>query len=89
MSSEFEKSIDERMVQMGLAGHVSKLGWGYVEDETLQRPFESVFMVDDVIQSLMSLNPEIKEVPARAEEVLSKLRAITLGVKERRTCLIK
>jgi type I restriction enzyme R subunit len=81
MSSEFEKNIDERMVQMGLAGHVSKLGWNFAEDETLQRPFESAFLVNDVTNALVKLNPEIKEVPARAEEVLSKLRAVLLGVR--------
>jgi type I restriction enzyme R subunit len=81
MSSKFEKDADEKMVQMGLAAHVLKLGWAHADDETLLRPFESVFLVDDVTQALVSLNPEIKEVPARAEEVLSKLRAVLLGVR--------
>ena len=81
MSSQFEKDADEKMVQMGLAGHVSELGWAYANDETLLRPLESVFLVDDVMQALISLNPEIKEVPARAEEVVSKLRAVLLGVR--------
>jgi type I restriction enzyme R subunit len=80
-SSHFEKDADEKMVQMGLAGHVSKLGWTYADDETLLRPLESVFLVDDVTQALVNLNPEIKEIPARAEEVLSKLRAVLLGVR--------
>ena len=81
ISSQFEKDADEKMVQMGLAGHVANLGWVYADDEKLLRPFESVFLVDDVMQALVSLNPEIKEVPARAEEVLSKLRAVLLGVR--------
>jgi len=81
MSSQFEKDADEKMVQMGLAGHVSKLGWAYADDETLLRPLENVFLLDDVIQALISFNPEIKEVPGRAEEVLSKLRAVLLGVR--------
>jgi hypothetical protein len=68
MSSQFEKDADEKMVQMGLAVHVSKLGWTYADDESLHRPLESVFRADDVMQALVSLNPEIKEVPARAEE---------------------
>ena len=80
MMSQIEKTIDEKMVQMGLADHLSRLGWIWAEDETLGRPFESVFFSDDAINGLVSLNPEIAKVPARAEEVLSKLRAVLLGV---------
>ncbi len=79
--SQIEKTIGEKMVQMGLADHLSRLGWVWTEDETLGRPFESVFFSDDVIKGLVSLNPEIAKVPARAEEVLSKLRAVLLGVR--------
>lgn len=81
MMSQIEKSIDEKMVQMGLADHLSRLGWVWAEDETLGRPFESVFLSDDVIKGLVSLNPEVAKVPTRAEEVLSKLRAVLLGVR--------
>ena len=81
MMSQIEKSIDEKMVQMGLAEHLSQLGWVWAEDETLGRPFESVFLSDDVVKGLASLNPEIAKVPARADEVLSKLRAVLLGVR--------
>ena len=81
MMSQIEKSIDEKMVQMGLADHLSRLGWVWAEDENLGRPFESVFLNDDVVKGLVGLNPEIAKVPARAEEVLSKLRAVLLGVR--------
>ena len=54
MSSWFEKDADEKMVQMGLASHISTLGWDYADDETLLRPVESTFLVDDVIQTLVS-----------------------------------
>jgi len=43
MMSQIETSIDEKMVQIGLADHLSRLGWVWAEDETLARPFESVF----------------------------------------------
>jgi type I restriction enzyme, R subunit len=76
-----DKSVDEQMVQMGLASHLAGLGWEYADDETLGRPFDSVFLVDDVAQSLKKLNPEIGETPGRAEEVLAKLRAVLLGVR--------
>ena len=79
--SRAEKDIDEKMVQNGLANHLKKLDWVYTEDETLGRPFENVFLNDDVMKALVSLNPEILEVPTRAEEVLSKLRAVLIGVR--------
>jgi type I restriction enzyme R subunit len=81
MTPQFEKDADEKMVQMGLADHVSKLGWVFAEDESLLRPLESVLLVEDAIQGLVSLNPEINESPARAEDVLAKLRAVLLGVR--------
>jgi type I restriction enzyme, R subunit len=79
--SQFEKNIDEKMVQMGLTDHLTKFGWVWAEDETLGRPFESVFLVDDVIKALSALNSEIVDNSARADEVLSKLRAVMLAVR--------
>lgn len=81
MSSLFEKDADEKMVQMGLADHVSKLGWVYADDESLPRELESVLLNEDVSKALVLLNPHIAEAPDRAYEVLSKLRAILLGVR--------
>ena len=54
MMSQIEKTIDEKMVQMGLADHLSRLGWVWAEDETLGRPFESVFLTDDVTNALLA-----------------------------------
>lgn len=79
--SSIEDGLNEKIVQMGLANHISKSGWQFAEDETLGRPFESVFMYEDAVKALIRLNPEITEVPDRAEEVLSKLRAVLLGVR--------
>ena len=81
MMSQIEKSFDEKMVQMGLAEHLSRLGWVWAEDETLGRPFESVFMLDDLSSSLHRLNPEIQDSPSRSDEILAKLRAVVLGVR--------
>jgi type I restriction enzyme R subunit len=81
MMSKVEKNIDEKMVQMGLAKHLANLGWVQAEDETLGRPFESVFLTDDVTNALLALNPKIAKVPGRVEEVVSKLRAVLLGVR--------
>jgi type I restriction enzyme R subunit len=81
MMSSVEKALNEKIVQMGVAAHVSKLGWQFAVDETLGRAFESVFLVDDLLASLAKLNPEIAGVSSRADEVLSKLRAVLLGVR--------
>ena len=81
MSPTFAKDADEKMVQMGLADHVSKLGWVYADDESLPRELESVLLNDDVSKALVLLNPDIAETPVRAHEVISKLRAILLGVR--------
>ena len=81
MMSAIEKTLNEKVVQMGVASHISKLGWQFAEDEILGRPFESVFLQDDLFASLEKLNPEITKVKSRADEVLAKLRAVLLGVR--------
>jgi type I restriction enzyme R subunit len=79
--SLIENRLNERTIQMGVAAHISKLGWQFTEDETLHRPFESVFLLDDLLGALIKLNPELAELPFRVDEVLSKLRAVLLGVR--------
>ena len=79
--SDLEKELNEKIVQDGLAEHISKMGWVLDEDEKLGRPYEKVFLEDDAVQSLIKLNPEIAEVPSRSDEVVSKLRAVLLAVR--------
>jgi type I restriction enzyme R subunit len=81
MMSAIEKTLNEKVVQMGVAAHISKLGWQFAEDVNLGRPFESVFLQDDLIKTLEKLNPEIKKIKIRSDEVLAKLRAVLLGVR--------
>lgn len=79
----FDKDVDEKIVQLGLAKHIATLGWKYTEeDKDLNRPLESVFILEDLTEALVRLNPEIKKQPSRSDEVLSRLRAIILGVNE-------
>jgi type I restriction enzyme R subunit len=73
--------LNEATVQYGLAKHLEKFGWAYVDDETLGRPVDGVFLADDLETSLIRLNPEIAENPARTGEVLARLRAVLLGVR--------
>jgi type I restriction enzyme R subunit len=81
MMSSIEQVLNEKIVQMGVAAHISQLGWQFAEDETLGRPFESVVLQDDLLDALVKLNPEINEIATRADEVLAKLRAVLLGVR--------
>jgi type I restriction enzyme R subunit len=73
--------LNEATVQYGLAKHLEKFGWVYADDETLGRPVDGVFLADDLEASLIRLNPEIVENPARIGEVLARLRAVLLGVR--------
>ena len=73
--------LNEATVQYGLAKHLEKFGWLYADDETLGRPVDGVFLADDLEASLIRLNPEIAENPARTGEVLARLRAVLLGVR--------
>lgn len=71
----------ERSVQDGLAEKIAGLGWSGSADVNLGRAEESVFIVSDLEAALARLNPEIAENPDRASEVLARLRAVLLGVR--------
>ena len=73
--------LNEATVQYGLAKHLERFGWVYADDETLGRPVDGVFLADDLEDSLIRLNPEIAENPGRTGEVLARLRAVLLGVR--------
>jgi type I restriction enzyme R subunit len=73
--------LNEATVQYGLAKHLEKFGWVYADDETLGRPVDGVFLADDLEAALVRLNPEIADNPARTGEVLARLRAVLLGVR--------
>jgi type I restriction enzyme R subunit len=73
--------LNEATVQYGLAKHLEKFGWVYADDESLGRPVDGVFLADDLEAALVRLNPEIAENPARTGEVLARLRAVLLGVR--------
>jgi type I restriction enzyme R subunit len=56
-------------------------GWHYVPALALPRRINDVFIEDYLRDALIRLNPEIAAQPARADEVLYKLRAIVLSVR--------
>jgi len=79
--SVVENELNERVVQLGLAEHISKQGWTLAIDDSLGRPLETVVNLGDLTKQLALLNPEIAVIPSRADEVVSKLRAVLLGVR--------
>ena len=56
-------------------------GWHYLVSQDLPRQANDVFVESFVSDALIRLNPEIATNPDHAEEVLYKLRAIVLAVR--------
>ncbi|NTU58605.1 MAG: HsdR family type I site-specific deoxyribonuclease [Chlorobiaceae bacterium] len=56
-------------------------GWRFVNAEELPRQYSDVLVESMAREALIRLNPEIKEQPDRADEVLYRLRAIPLSVQ--------
>lgn len=71
-------------VGAGLARKSGKLvgtGWHYLAPTNIPRQPHEVLVEDWIRDALIRLNPEIAEIPDRADEVLYKLRAIVLAVR--------
>ena len=73
-SSEASRKVRESSAPYGL-------GWNYVPAQDLPRRIQDVFVEEYVRAALIRLNPTIAAEPARADEVLYKLRAIVLAVR--------
>ncbi|KAA3654876.1 MAG: type I restriction endonuclease subunit R, partial [Chloroflexi bacterium] len=58
-----------------------ELGWQEVKAIDLNRSIRDVFLLDELTAALQRLNPEIAAQPARADEVIHRLRAILLTVQ--------
>lgn len=56
------------------------LGWELIPAKSLKRSIKDVLLVDDLIDALLRLNPDIAARPEYADEVLYKLNAILLSV---------
>jgi len=56
--------------------------WVYKSSAELKRNIYEVLLEDVLCQALIRLNPEIKEKPERADEIIYKLRAILLSVNQ-------
>ena len=56
--------------------------WQYVSADKLNRGVNEVLLESELKAALIRLNPEIAQLPTRAEEVIYKLRAIILLVNQ-------
>ncbi len=56
--------------------------WNYQPASALNRSVNEVLLEGELAEALILLNPEIAALPARAEEVIYKLRAILLSVNQ-------
>ncbi len=77
-------AIVEAAVQRALVGRLTKpdLGWRFVAGKDLGRQLDGVLIEPEVIAALRRLNPVIAERPARVDEVLPRLRAPMLSVRD-------
>jgi type I restriction enzyme R subunit len=69
----------------GLARHnrqISGLGWHYLSAATLQRQPQEVLVEDHLREALIRLNPSIAAQPERVDDVLYRLRAIVMTVRD-------
>lgn len=69
------------------SGKISGLGWHFLSRENLPRQPQDVLVETQLRDALVRLNPTIAEKPECADEVLYRLRAATMTVRE--TGLVK
>jgi len=67
-------------VEEFILNRMVKSGWTYIFGPELPRTHGDVLLDSVLFDALCSLNAEIAEEPARAEEVIYKLRAVIQGV---------
>ena len=72
--------INETAVQAALVDRLVGLGWRFVQGVTLERQLDDVMVEPDVTAALIQLNPVIAERSERAQDVLTRLRAVLLAV---------
>jgi type I restriction enzyme, R subunit len=74
--------IAEAAVQAALVERLARLGWAFVPGRALDRQPDSVLVEADIVDALIRLNPAIAEDHARVDEVLPRLRAAILAVRD-------
>lgn len=56
--------------------------WKYIPSQLLKRQLTDVLVEEEIKKALIRLNPSIEEDPARADEVIYRLRSILLSVDD-------
>lgn len=79
MTTIKEAAVQDAIVQR--LRHVD-LRWRFVPGAALERPFDSVLVESEVAAALRRLNPVIGADSVRVDEVLPKLRAAILAVRD-------
>ncbi|MGI8751819.1 MAG: type I restriction endonuclease subunit R [Acidimicrobiales bacterium] len=72
--------IKETAVQAALVDRLKTLGWRFASGGSLGRQLDDVMVEPEVTAVLVRLNPVIAERPERAQDVLTRLRAVLLAV---------
>jgi type I restriction enzyme R subunit len=68
-------------VRDAIRDHLVPLGWKFIPRTELNRTDTEVFILKDLVDALIRLNPEIAAQPERADEVIYKLRAALYSVR--------
>lgn len=76
--------IAESAVQAALIQRLTRpdLGWTFTAGASLARDEDSVLVEPEVIDALVRLNPIIEAQPSRVDEVLPRIRAAILSVRD-------
>lgn len=78
---------ESNTVEAFLRDLLKSIGWTFVDRDTLPRQQQDVLVESDLRDALVRLNPAIAERPERADEVLYRLRAAIMTVRD--TGLVK
>ena len=78
---------ESNTVEAFIRDRLESIGWEFIDHRTLPRQPQDVLVEDHLRDALVRLNPAIAERPERADEVLYRLRAAIMTVRD--TGLVK
>jgi type I restriction enzyme R subunit len=78
---------ESNTVEAFIRDRLQKLGWEFIDRSNLPRQPQEILVESHLREALIHLNPTIAERPERADEVLYRLRAAIMTVRE--TGLVK
>lgn len=72
---------EDNTIEQMIISSLKNNGWKYIPAENLPRDYSDVLVEPMVKEALIRLNPVIAAEPARADEVIYKLRSLILSVQ--------